>query len=91
MYVNSEAQTREQRVVNLEYLANIVGQDIKPFLTYLPGLVDLLALSRHLCCGLGQRVLCYSLDRPLSQLHSLCTCRDRLQSFSSACQRDFGA
>ena len=43
-YVNSDAQIREQRVVDLEYLANIAGQDIRPFLTYVPGLVGLLAL-----------------------------------------------
>ena len=43
-YVNSESQIREQHVVDLEYLANTVGQDIRPYLTYVPGLVDLLAL-----------------------------------------------
>ena len=43
-YVNSEAQIQEERVVDLEYLANIAGQDIRPFLTYLLGLVGLLAL-----------------------------------------------
>ena len=29
-YVHSEAHFREQRVVDLEVLANIVGQDIGP-------------------------------------------------------------
>ena len=43
-YVNSRAQYREQRVVDLEVLANIVGQDIRPYLAYLVGLVGLLAL-----------------------------------------------
>ena len=43
-YVNSEAQIREHRVVDLEILANIVRQDIRSYLAYLPGLVGLLAL-----------------------------------------------
>jgi hypothetical protein len=32
-YVNSEAQIRERRIVDLEYLAKLAGQDIRPFLT----------------------------------------------------------
>ena len=43
-YDNSRAQFREQRVIDLEVLANIVGQDISPYLTFLPKPVGLLAL-----------------------------------------------
>jgi len=43
-YVHSEAQFREPRVVDLEVLGNGVGQDIRPLLSYLPGLAKFLAL-----------------------------------------------
>jgi hypothetical protein len=43
-YVHSKAQFREQRVLDLEVLDNVVGQDIRPYLSYLPGLAGLLAL-----------------------------------------------
>jgi hypothetical protein len=43
-YVHSQAQFREQRVLDLEVLGNVVGQDIRPYLSYLLGLVGLLAL-----------------------------------------------
>ena len=45
-YVKSEVQIREQRIVDIEYLANIARQDIRPQLTFLPGLVGSLALLR---------------------------------------------
>ena len=44
-YVHNEVQFREQRVIDLEVLANIVGQDIRPYFTFLLGLVELLALQ----------------------------------------------
>ena len=43
-YVHSHAQFREQRVLDLEVLGNVVGRDIRPYLSYLPGLATLLAL-----------------------------------------------
>ena len=43
-YVHSQAQFREQSVLDLEVLGNVVGQDIRPYLSYLLGLVGLLAL-----------------------------------------------
>ena len=43
-YVHSQAQFREQRVLDLEVLGNVVGQDIRPYMSYLPGLAGLLAL-----------------------------------------------
>ena len=43
-YVHSQAQFREQRVLDLEVLGNVVGRDIRPYLSYLLGLEVLLAL-----------------------------------------------
>jgi hypothetical protein len=43
-YVHSQAQFREQRVLDLEVLGNVIDQDIRPYLSYLPGLEGLLAL-----------------------------------------------
>jgi hypothetical protein len=43
-YVNSDGEIREHHVINLEYIGNTIGQDIRSYLTYLPGLVGLLAL-----------------------------------------------
>ena len=43
-YVHVQAQFREQRVLDLEVLGNVVRQDIRPYLSYLPGLAGLLAL-----------------------------------------------
>jgi hypothetical protein len=44
VYVHSQAQFREQRVLDLEVLGNVFGQDIMPYLSHLPGLAALLAL-----------------------------------------------
>ena len=43
-YFHSQAQFREQRILDLEVLGNVVGRDIRPYLSYLPGLAVLLAL-----------------------------------------------
>ena len=45
-YVHAQAQFREQRVLDLEVLGNVVGQDIRQYFSYLPGLPGLLALPR---------------------------------------------
>ena len=39
-----KAQFREQRVLDLEVLGKVDGQDISPYVSYLPGLAGLLAL-----------------------------------------------
>jgi len=43
-YVHCQPQFKEQRVLDLEVVGNIIGQDIRPYLSYLLGLARLLAL-----------------------------------------------
>ena len=43
-FVHSQTKFREWRVLDLEVLGNVVGQDIKQYFSYLPGLPSLLAL-----------------------------------------------
>jgi hypothetical protein len=43
-YIHSQAQFREHQVLDLEILRNVVGADIRQYLTYLSGLLGLLAL-----------------------------------------------
>jgi hypothetical protein len=44
VFVHSQTQFREHRVLDLEVLGNVVGADIRQYFTYLPGLPCLLAL-----------------------------------------------
>ena len=41
-YLNSGAVFRSQRVCNIETIVAAVGEHIRPYLSYLPGLTDLL-------------------------------------------------
>ena len=41
-YLNSGVAFRSQRVCSLEAIVTVVGEQIRPHLSYLPGLVDLL-------------------------------------------------
>jgi len=47
--VRSQSQFREHRVIDLEILGNVVGADIRQYFTYLPGLLELLALPGTYC------------------------------------------
>ena len=47
--VRSQSQFREQRVIDLEILGNVVGADIRQYFTYLHGLLELLALPGTYC------------------------------------------
>ena len=41
-YLNSGAVFRSQRVCNIESIVAAAGEHIRPYLAYLPGLIDLL-------------------------------------------------
>ena len=41
-YLNSGATFRSQRVCNIESIVAAAGEHIRPYLSYLPGLIDLL-------------------------------------------------
>jgi len=43
-YVHNQAQFMEHRVLDLEILRNMVGADIRQYITYLTGLLGLLSL-----------------------------------------------
>ena len=41
-YLNSRAVFRSQRVYSIEAIVAVAGEHIRPYLTYLPGLTDLI-------------------------------------------------
>ena len=45
-YLNSEAIFRSQMVYNIETIITAAGEHIHPYLSYLPGLIDLLGWTR---------------------------------------------
>ena len=46
-YLNSEVAFRSQRVCSIESLVAAAGEQIRPHLSYLPGLTDLLGWTSH--------------------------------------------
>ena len=44
-YLNSGAVFRSQRMCNIESIVAAAGENIRPYLSYLPGLIDLIGLT----------------------------------------------
>ena len=61
-YLNSGVALRSQRVCSLEAIVVVAGEQIRPHLSYLPGLADLSRMDRSVCSVMGQRVLCFLVD-----------------------------
>ena len=72
-YLNSGALFRSQRVCNIESIVAAAGEHIRPYLAYLPGLIDLLGrIGLYVPLGSVSSMLLFGLTRTtdLYTLHS---------------------